>query len=185
MTKKLITQSVPSTPSIPANRFNPPTMFPESGTAPSLACVPSQFAMHELLPHNQKLVSFVRKHQPISLASLFDLYPDVGSSFYDFGKRVTYLAGKHWVIRAGKGKDAVLTFNAARTPPAKVARPAAAASPAPDLSRLVAPSQINKMTSVYRPAPCAPQRPGSDDHTRLPSLHHGSRIPFVPGYIHL
>lgn len=185
MTKKLIPQSVPLTPSTPANRFNPPTMFPESGTAPSLAGVPSQFAMHELLPHNQKLVSFIRQHQPISIASLLDIYPGVGSSFYDLGKRVTYLAGKHWVIRAGKGKDAVLTFNAARTPPAKVARPAAAASPAPDLSRLVAPSRINKMAGVYRPAPCAPQRPGSDDHTRLPSLRQGQRVAFVSGYIPL
>lgn len=50
---------------------------------------------------------------------------------------------------------------------------------------LVAPSQINKMAGVYRPAPCPPQRPGSDDHTRLPSLRNGRCVPFVPGYIPL
>jgi hypothetical protein len=160
-------------------------MFPESGTAPSLAGVPSQFPMHELLPHNQKLVSFVRSHQPISLHSLFHAYGDAGLCLYTFSKRVTYLTGKHWLARAGKGKDAVLTFNAARKPTAKVARTAAAASPAPDLSRLVAPSQISKMAGVYRPAPCAPQRPGSDDHTRLPSLRNGRCVPFVAGYIPL
>lgn len=50
---------------------------------------------------------------------------------------------------------------------------------------LVAPSQINKMAGVYRPAPCAPQRPGSDDYTRLPSLRQGQRVAFVSGYIPL
>ena len=37
--------------------------------------------------------------------------------------------------------------------------------------------------AIYRPTPSPVQRPGSDDHARLPSLRQGQRVPFVPGYI--
>ena len=181
MTKKMISLPVPSTP---VNRFNPSTMFQESSTAPMLAGAPSVFAMHELLPHNQALVSFIRQHQPISIASLFDVYPDVGDSFNAFGKRITYLTGKHWVLRAGKGRDAMLTFNAASIPLVKASRLAAAAKPVPaDVSHLVAPRRINVLAGTYQPTAPQVQRPGSDDHLRLPSLRQGVRVPHVPGYI--
>lgn len=183
MTKKMISLPVPS---VPVTRFNPPTLFQASSAAPTLAGVPSVFAMHELLPHNQKLVDFIRQHQPISIARLFEVYPDVGeASFLDFGKRVTYLAGKHWLIRAGKGPDSVLTFNAARIPARKAVRPAAAPKPTPTpyIGHLVAPRRINMLAGTYQPTAPQAQRPGSEDHLRLPSLRQGARVPHVPGYI--
>lgn len=50
---------------------------------------------------------------------------------------------------------------------------------------IAAPSRINIMQGTYRPAPAPVMRPGSDDHTRLPSLRQGQRVPFVAGYIPL
>lgn len=47
----------------------------------------------------------------------------------------------------------------------------------------VAPSRIDKLSGIYQPAPPAVQRMGSDDHTRLPSLRQGQRVPFTPGYV--
>ena len=179
MTKKMILMPVPS---VPVTRFNPPTLFQESSAVPTVAGAPSVFAMHELLPHNQRLVDFIRQYQPISLASLFAIYPDAGPNFYAFGKRVTYLAGKRWVIRAGKGGDAVLSFNADRAMPAVVAR-RAADKPAPDLSRLVAPRRTNVLAGTYQPTAPQARRPGSDDHLRLPSLRQGERVAHVAGYI--
>lgn len=180
MTKKMISLPVPSAP---VNRFNPSTMFQESSAAPTLAGVPSMFAMHELLPHNQTLVRFIQQHQPISLKRLFDVYPDAGTCLESFGKRITYLTGKRWVLRAGKGRDAVLTFNADRATPATVARQKTA-QPASDLSRqVVAPRRVNVMAGNYQPYPPQAQRLGSDDHLRLPSLRNGQRIPYTPGYI--
>lgn len=47
----------------------------------------------------------------------------------------------------------------------------------------VAPPRIDKLSSTYQPAPPAVQRAGSDDHTHLPSLRQGQRVPFTPGYV--
>ena len=180
MTKKMIS---PLALSAPVNRFNPPTLFQESNAAPLLAGVPSVFAMHELLQHNQTLVRFLQQHQPISLKNLFDVYPDAGTCFKSFVKRITYLAGKRWVLRAGKGRDALLTFNADRATPATVARQKTA-KPTPDLScQVVAPRRVNVMSGNYQPHPPQALRLGSDDHLRLPSLRNGQRIPYTPGYI--
>lgn len=46
-------------------------------------------------------------------------------------------------------------------------------------------SRINIMQGTYHPAPAPVMRQGSEDHTRLPSLRQGQRVPFVAGYIPL
>ena len=50
---------------------------------------------------------------------------------------------------------------------------------------IAAPGRINIMQGTYHPAPAPVMRQGSEDHTRLPSLRQGQRVPFVAGYIPL
>lgn len=186
MTKKMMSPSVPSTsPQHPASRFNPSTMFQPSGIAVKPSPVPPEVAMHDLLPHNQQLVRFILAHQPITAATLVATYLDTVEAPSALLNRLTYLKGKRWLLKSGSGKSAIWTFNASRTPkdvPVRASR-AAAVPAAPDPSRLVAPRCVNVMAGEYQPSAPQAQRPGSDDHTRLPSLRHGQRVPFTPGYI--
>ena len=165
--------------------FNPSVKFPKSLTSDRVTLtVPPEVALGETLPHNQQLVRFIMRHQPISAADLFDRYSDAGPSMALFRKRLTYLKSKQWVCKEGKGLSALYTFNAERpASPVPVRVVAPAPKPAPDPAHLAQPRRSNVMAGTYQPAPAAARRPGSDDYLAVPSLRQGRRVPFVPGYI--
>ena len=81
-----------------------------------------------------------------------------------------------------KQKSATAEFDRAFHPSTLYPKPT---DPALKPPANAAPSRINIMQGTYRPAPAPVMRPGSDDHTRLPSLRQGRREPFVAGYIPL
>lgn len=163
------------------NDFTRSTVF-----TPAQALAPLRISPRELAPHNQALLQFVRQYQGITAAQVFTDYKDAGMAMEVLLKRVTYLVNKRWLLKAGKGPAAVLTFNAARTPTPPT--PAQARStPAPrqiaDPLRMAQPRQFVSSCPLYQPTPAQAQRAGSNDHASLPSLRNGQRVPYVPGYI--
>ncbi len=145
--------------------------------------------MIALQPHNQKLIDFIKAHQPITTAYLFGSFEGAGNESMAFSKRLTYLKNQGWLLvdgRASSGKWSVnpdqRATSAAKVgkPTTKVVKPVAApiATPAPA-------SRINIMQGVYRPPPAATYRAGSQDYTRCPSLRQGRAVAYVTGYISL
>ena len=166
--------------------FNPSPLYRKADTAARDVALP-RLPMLGVLPHNQQLLEFIQRNQPISVAHLRATFKGAGDQSRSFLARLNYLKNKHWLLSSGYGTDAVLTFNSARpaNPASRKANAirAAKVAEAPDPARLVPPRRCSVMDGSYQPAPPPVQRPGSDDHTRLPSLRQGQRIPFVPGYI--
>ena len=167
--------------------FNPSPLYRKADTAARDVALP-HLPLLGVLPHNQQLLEFIQRHQPISVADLWATFDGAGDQTKPFLARLNYLKNKHWLLSSGYGAEAVLTFNSARpanpfSRKAKADRAAARGAEAPNPALRVQPRQITVMSGHYQPAPPPAQRPGSDDHTRLPSLRQRQRIPFVPGYI--
>ena len=144
--------------------------------------------MRTLAPHNQQLLDFVKLHQPISMASLFASFDGAGESYSAFSKRLQYLKDQGWLVRTGWSARSAWSVNPEARPLHTGPRPMAVAASRfaePDAARPVQPTRISRMQGLYQPPAAIGRRPGSDDHTRLPSLRQGRRVPFVAGYIPL
>lgn len=135
-----------------------------------------------LHPHNERLLAFIGQHQPISSRALFTSYADAGENASAFAKRLSNLSAQGWLLSSGHANRATWQVDPARASffPAR----AAPVEP-PQPPGIAAPSRINIMQGTYHPAPAPVMRPGSEDHTRLPSLRQGQRVAFVAGYIPL
>ena len=154
--------------------------------------------MRALAPHNQQLLDFIKQYQPIGRARLFASFDGAGESDSTFSKRLQHLKDQGWLVRTGWSARSVWSLNPEARPLHTGARASADAGtpwrklgslkrvPCGDDSARLAPlTRISKMQGLYQPPAAQARRPGSDDHTRLPSLRQGRRVPFVAGYIPL
>ena len=143
--------------------------------------------MRDLAPHNQQLLDFIKLHQPIGTARLFASFDGAGESESAFSRRLQYLKDQGWLLRTGWSARSVWSVNPEARPLHAGPRSVATSGPGPafDPGHLVAPARINRMAGTYQPPAAIASRPGSDDHTRLPTLRQGQRVAFVPGYIPL
>ncbi len=140
--------------------------------------------------HNQRLIDFIKVHQPISMADLFGTFEGAGNESTAFSKRLAYLKSEGWLLVEGRAAAGMWSVNPEQRPMHSAATvckptPKLPQPPAPAASAVVPPPRINIMRGHYSTPPAATCRPGSDDHTRCPSLRQGQRVAFVAGYISL
>lgn len=141
-------------------------------------------------PHNRQLLEFLGLRQQASTAALFEDFPGSGDNYEAFCKRLSYLKGQGWLLVTGTGTRAIWQLNPEARPMHSAASRVirrAAQSPAQvsEPSIRTPPSSLNRMQGDYPPPRPPVLRPGSDDHTHVPSLRQGQRVAFVPGYIPL
>jgi hypothetical protein len=140
--------------------------------------------MSTVLPHNQLLLDYIKLHQPVGSAALFAGYDGAGESAAAFSKRLHYLKAQGWLITTGRSTRAVWRLSDEPRPMHTVPR-RPLPPPAPEPAQRVPPPRINIMQGSYQPAAEPVLRAGSQDHTRLPSLRNGRRVPFTSSYIPL
>lgn len=141
--------------------------------------------MRVVLPHNQQLLDFIKQHQPIGAARMFATFDGAGENQHAFSQRLNYLKNQGWLVSTGFSTRAVWSLVDEARPMHSAPRRVTTPCPAPDSARRVPPARINIMLGTYQPPAATAQRLGSDDHTRVPSLCDGRRVPFTPGYISL
>lgn len=72
--------------------------------------------MRDLAPHNRQLLDFIKLHQPVGSAFLFDNFDGAGESRGAFSKRLHYLKGHDWLTSTGHSTHAVWSVNADARP---------------------------------------------------------------------
>ena len=132
--------------------------------------------LHPPKEHNQQLLAFIRKHQPVSGFQLFSAFDGAGECEVTFRKRLAYLSQRGWLITTGGKTCALWSVNPDQLPVSEasaVKKPCAPKAPESGL-QVVPPRQYDYLHGpAYTWSPPAPARVGATDFERLPS--HGTR----------
>lgn len=109
-----------------------------------------------ILAHNERLLAFIRQHQPISSRALFTSYADAGENASAFAKRLSNLSAQGWLLSSGHANRATWQVDPRgrcffRHGQSLSSRPSRQASPRPAAS-----TSCKALTTRHRRRSCAP-----------------------------